>query len=488
MGFLEDVIVPGQTTKLPLKKSGNSFFDSVSLPTEESLAADKLQQDEAAKKAQLEHDASLKGILENSFKGIKDLFLSAAPTNKKSFENINPLTQKENPDSFLNVASKSQTETIKDAQGRTIKLVDVFNDEHATKVDKVVATASAGLGGLNSIFTIVTAPLAGLSTIPGVGSVVDTVNRAFGLIGQGGSKVAGKAVDTLPISQETKDKIRPVMEEIGALTGQLLLGKASGDIYAKVAEKTKSVAREVHNDVIIQSKTQTSGNAFFDDVVVPEKSQVNSPEISVGEQRITTPLVTETVKTPTPGALAEVPGSGPVRTRGVAESLEESAIANNLTKEFGDLPQYRQVSMTEQARLANDIVNTDYARAQRIAMGEELPPPGIFPESVMMAIRNKSIKNGDVGSILDLATKSKLTTEATTMGQRIRTLGEKSPEDPVSAIQEIRAAREKNAQKTAGSKDLRLKKDETIKEITRSIRKSAPTKQTWKEFIDSIEC
>lgn len=174
------------------------------------------------------------------------------------------------------------------------------------------------------------------------------------------------------------------------------------------------------------------------------------------------------------------------KVRGLAQGVEEKAIENKLTKSLGDLPEYEPVSMKEQAEKAQKLLTEDYEKAKRIAMGMELPPEGLLPESVFVAVENKAIKDGDVNTLRDLATSSSLVSEATVMGQRIRTLAERNPESAVNGIRLVAKAREEAAKKRVAN--FGKAKKEVVKGIKSNIMKQIPSKQTWGEFIESIQC
>lgn len=181
-------------------------------------------------------------------------------------------------------------------------------------------------------------------------------------------------------------------------------------------------------------------------------------------------------------SLAEFAAQGEIKARGLSKNIETKAIESGLTKGFGELPEYREVKMADQARLAQDLITKDAEFARRVAMGEEAAPKGIIPEAVLVAVENRAIKAGDVATLRDLATKSTLTAEATGMGQRIRTLGERNPDSPVGAIAEIKQARESK------TKDPNKVRKSTVKEIKEEIQKKTPTKKDWSSFVESITC
>jgi len=185
---------------------------------------------------------------------------------------------------------------------------------------------------------------------------------------------------------------------------------------------------------------------------------------------------------------APIVGDGATKVRSLAQGVEAKAIEKNLTQGFGDLPEYQSVSMKDQAMKAADILNKDFEQAKRIALGHEAAPTGVIPESVFIAVEDRAIKTGDVNTLRDLATKSKLATEATSMGQRIRTLAERDTESPTGAITDIIKAREEAFKKRAKVKSVEIEKNKVSREIQKEIKKAKPTKEDWNSFVRSLEC
>lgn len=178
---------------------------------------------------------------------------------------------------------------------------------------------------------------------------------------------------------------------------------------------------------------------------------------------------------------AEVEGTGETKTRGLSLSVEEKAIEKGLVESLEGLPEYSKISMADQASKANELLIQDYEKAKRIAMGQEVPPSDILPESMFMAVKNKAIRDGDVMTIKDLAISSQLTTEATTMGQRISALADRDPTSPIKAIKEIAKAREKRV----GAKKPQVKRE--VKNIKKHISQLNKA-QNWEQFVRSLQC
>lgn len=185
-----------------------------------------------------------------------------------------------------------------------------------------------------------------------------------------------------------------------------------------------------------------------------------------------------------------VEGTGKLKAAGLAKGLEADAIEKGITEGFGSLPWYQQVSMADQARLASEIVTGNYNQAKRIAMGEEAPPPGVLPESVLVALEKHAVANGDIETIRELATLSSLSGEATTMGQRIRSLAERDTNSPTSVIREVQEARKQKLSKGFADREGKLQKGQkdTIESIKTAIKKRITTPEELRQFIKDIEC
>ena len=189
-----------------------------------------------------------------------------------------------------------------------------------------------------------------------------------------------------------------------------------------------------------------------------------------------------------PVPVRAVAGTGPLQTRGLAEGIEANAIEKGLTDGFGDLPEYRQVSMADQAAKAADFINQDYDAAKDVAMGRANAPKGLLPESVLVGVEKRATAEGDVQTLHDLATGSKLISQATTMGQRIRTLGERDPLSPVTHIQDVQDAR--TADLKARKIDPVQAKAAEVSNMKAEVKRTAASakKPTWDNFIQQITC
>ncbi len=210
------------------------------------------------------------------------------------------------------------------------------------------------------------------------------------------------------------------------------------------------------------------------------------------------PTVTADAPVAQTGLPRETPGFAPVNrpsiekttvitpTPEIATSKLSRDIADTLGKELGDLPEYKTMNMADQAAQSLQLIKDNPELAKSIAMGETPPPAGLREGSVFTAVREQAKAAGDTQTLIDLA-HSNLATEASTLGQRIKAYDAfRDVNDPVRAIQDVISAREKQATKKGG--DIIKVKEGVVKEIKQSIKKEAPTKQTWSEFIEKIKC
>lgn len=191
--------------------------------------------------------------------------------------------------------------------------------------------------------------------------------------------------------------------------------------------------------------------------------------------------VSEPVAAESAPAQTAAEGTGPTKVRGLSRGIEEKAIEARLTQGFDDLPKYQQVSMADQAAKAADLLASDAVLARRVALGEAPAPEGVLPESVLVAVENKAIADGDVATLRDLA-HGKLAEQATEMGQRIRTLAERDPESPVGAIKSVIEARKSTTQSVPKATE------EVVATIRKQISASARKPKDWNAFVDSLRC
>lgn len=171
-----------------------------------------------------------------------------------------------------------------------------------------------------------------------------------------------------------------------------------------------------------------------------------------------------------------LPEGQAVNTR--AQKLLTSAVEKKLVDDFSELPTHNRMNMTEQANKAVEFIARDEAIAKDIAMGRSFAPQGILPESVYTALEIKAVREGNVDLINELS-QSKVPTRA---GQGLKALDSVDPNSPVKILRDIRASREKTAEKRSGN-DTKAEKKVMDKEI-----KKAASASKWDDFIKEVTC
>lgn len=457
MSFLDKITLPGEeATNVSVQPTGaakTGFLSKITPPTEESLA----RYNEMVA-SQPTPTPSLGSRIAT---GVKDTF--SAPLTKQSF---NPM---KTVDSIFGEA----TVMGKDSIGR---IKEAFDTEGESKVKIGADIGSAALGAVNLALTPITATLKGLETVPGVGYLASGINRIFGSIGVVGGEAALSGLRALPISDTAKKELEPVVNELGALVGQLVAGKAGGKAY----EATKSRIQEKGR--VVEEVVKKEMDAAK--VEAPAPAAETSPATA---EPVQSPFLSKVTTFDGQPVLAEAPTT---RTRGTAETLKsESDFAAAKTGEkvdFGELPTY-EVRANQRAAAA-EFVAKNPEEALRITNKETTAPEGIFAEEIFTALKEKAIKENDVATQIALS-KSKVVEGATEMGQRIKALDASLEADPIRVIREVREVRVAAAAR-------RLKMDDPQKVLKAELvqaKKSVAEKtklepKTWEDFINSLEC
>lgn len=133
----------------------------------------------------------------------------------------------------------------------------------------VTAVGNSGVKFIQAFFTPVSNLFEQAASLPGpIGGVAHTVNKIFSVAGTEGADVAEGLINTLPVTQKTKDTITPLFKEIGSLGAQIVLGKGSDMMQERVVVKTKSIINTLAEDARLKELSR--------DLPMSEK-QVTSP-------------------------------------------------------------------------------------------------------------------------------------------------------------------------------------------------------------------
>lgn len=299
---------------------------------------------------------------------------------------------------------------------------------------------------------------------------------------------------------------KPIIE------AQHLLGRQNGElIYYKEFDKspvfTKSQLIDIWNKANKQSyeKTNVSNINGGKDTGGDGKGSVvsngNLPE-NIGKPKPKGEKGLKPVlpKKPKKQPIKYVPVEKPVDLRkkitterivakpSIPQRIKAESIKSGLEDAFGDIEYYNKVSVKGQAEETAKLINEDYDRAIRIAMGQENAPGDLLPESVLIGVKNQAIKTGDTELLINLATaEGGVARESTVLGQRIKMLDEGLEDDAFRNIKKVVSERRNNYQKKTGKSVDKAIKQETDK-IKEAIKKAAPKADAWTDFVNSITC
>ena len=181
------------------------------------------------------------------------------------------------------------------------------------------------------------------------------------------------------------------------------------------------------------------------------------------------------------------PDVTPKKESGYAKSLEEKAVEKKMASEFQDLAEYTPAVRKEQAQMTTKLINEDIEKVKSILDGKSELPSGMRGSSLALAVEQHAMANGDVKLLHKLA-KSKISTGISEAGSELSMLVGRNANSPVRIIRNIIKARKENVTKRLKGKKVSEARKQTKESIKKAIKKEAPTKETWSNFIKEIKC
>lgn len=181
------------------------------------------------------------------------------------------------------------------------------------------------------------------------------------------------------------------------------------------------------------------------------------------------------------------PDVTPKKESGYAKSLEEKAVEKKMASEFQDLAEYTPAVRKEQAQMTTKLINEDIEKVNSILDGKSELPSGMRGSSLALAVEQHAIANNDVKLLQKLA-KSKISTGISEAGSELSMLAGRNANSPVRIIRNIIKARKENVVKRLKGKKVSEARKVTKESIKKAIKKEAPTKETWSNFIKEIKC
>ena len=172
---------------------------------------------------------------------------------------------------------------------------------------------------------------------------------------------------------------------------------------------------------------------------------------------------------------------------GYAKSLETKAVEKKMASEFQDLAEYTPAVRKEQAQMTTKLINEDIEKVNSILEGKSELPSGMRGSSLALAVEQHAISNNDVKLLQKLA-KSKIASGISEAGSELSMLAGRNANSPVRIIRNIIKARKENVVKRLKGKKVSEARKVTKESIKKAIKKEAPTKETWSNFIKEIKC
>jgi hypothetical protein len=296
--------------------------------------------------------------------------------------------------------------------------------------------------------------------MPGAIKFIPSINNTIGFIGIG--QIEHNPENGSRINQFRNDLINLALFETGAIAARGLT-KGTRGLISKTVNEVKDKPKVDFE--ITQPKVTVTKNAIKKDLGKPMEVAV-AQQLASGKVPLVKPL--------------KPVGEGSVKVSRLGLKVEQTAIEKKLTTELGDLPQYKQMSMKDQASKANDLLQTDPDKALRVALGQEVPTNGLLPESVFKALES-SITTPEMARTL---ATSPLVEQSTALGQKIKALDVQTTDSPVSAMKQIIDARKQAIETKYGNVDKATAK--VVKDIQSKIK--TPDKYDWNKFIEGIRC
>jgi archaellum component FlaC len=139
--------------------------------------------------------------------------------------------------------------------------------------------------------------------------------------------------------------------------------------------------------------------------------------------------------------------NGQTKTAAAART-EADAIKDGITKGYGDdVVSYAKEPgwLDNQATMSKQLIDQDYEKAKRIAMGQEPAPDGLMASSVYEAVKRRAKAIGDNNLRKLLATESTVPTQGMEKGRFNAAFAYRDKTDPVVALQDIVKARKNSA-------------------------------------------
>jgi hypothetical protein len=307
MGFLEGFSLPNEnsssgantqkiTTASPA--TSNGFLKGFTVP--DQAGQDKAQKiaDINTSTAQAQRESnkanSFMGTISNAVKAVPQVTSKILPGVTQVVKDLkeDPFGLKAHTSNITNDIGNTVIDSIKKA-GDSIS--NVFSRYSSTPgvAGRIGAGAQAvaDIGG--AVFSPITALFAGANDVPVLNSVTKILTSPFTLAGDVGKNTGGVIVDHLPISKESKDKIKGGVSDLLSLAAQLTIGGKMADVVTpdviKIVDKIKAKYSPEDANTIVNKAHEIATEKIKNEVrkepskVIDEAIQKHAPKEAVVE-------------------------------------------------------------------------------------------------------------------------------------------------------------------------------------------------------------
>lgn len=178
------------------------------------------------------------------------------------------------------------------------------------------------------------------------------------------------------------------------------------------------------------------------------------------------------------------------KVSGISRSVEANAITNKLTTGFGDLSTFSSINLKDAVKSDIMLYDRDPKLAKEIAMGRVPSQPGSNSFVMYEIVENLAMADGDVNTLRELATESKLNKVGSEAGQTLRILRERDPGSPVTAMSDVKETRVKSVETKLKSEGKSIESERTkiINELRRAKDISKIGRTSLQSFIEGVIC
>ena len=302
-------------------------------------------------------------------------------------------------------------------------------------------------------------------------------------------QATGKAVlDSKNLGLVPKAKIQPTILQGKQPIIEPKVAGIAGKVLATKPTAPSLLAKEVPTPLV----TPTTEKPPIDFLKVKQSIEAKAKQ-APPKQKVVKPKRAKPIKIDEKPIIKKVPREQlPVKPLTEGGKIKASKLEARVQGLLGDVPvhkreilglsTFQEMNKAENIKAATQFVTQNPEKALDVLLGKEQAPKGILRNSIFIAMQESSMESLDKDLALKLASL-----ESTRFGQELSVLTELDEFSSAGAVDRLVKIHEKAVEKRTGQAPKKTK-EATVKDIKKRIEVSAPKKETWDSFIDSIKC